>query len=77
MARLDKAATLDRGCWGEAFHFVERAAERQGLMEHSRNRPAMIQHWYINAYWYINACWILLVDQSGLNTFDQEAMDCG
>lgn len=60
MARLDKAATLDRGCWGEAFHFVERAAERQGLMEHSRNRPAMI----------------LLVDQGGLNTFDQEAMDC-
>jgi hypothetical protein len=60
LARLDKAATLDRGCWGEAFHFVERAAERQGLMEHSRNRPAMI----------------LLVDQGGLNTFDQEAMDC-
>ncbi|CAL1163461.1 unnamed protein product [Cladocopium goreaui] len=28
LARLDKAATLDRGCWGEAFHFVERAAER-------------------------------------------------
>eukprot|EP00435_Cladocopium_sp_Y103_P071001 s352_g36.t1 len=23
-----EAATLDRGCWGEAFHFVERAAER-------------------------------------------------
>lgn len=28
LARLDTAATLDRGCWGEAFHFVERAAER-------------------------------------------------
>ncbi|CAK9080288.1 unnamed protein product, partial [Durusdinium trenchii] len=26
--RLDKAATLDRGCWGEAFRFLERAAER-------------------------------------------------
>ena len=44
LARLDKAATLDRGCWGEAFHFVEQAAERQGLMQHSRNRPVMIQN---------------------------------
>ena len=26
--RLDRAATLDRGCWGEAFDFLEHTAER-------------------------------------------------